>query len=181
MFDLGLFNPVASVTLGGEFIPLGGALSRTMSPATIVDEDFDHGIIAFAQPVFTVNEGATNLYVNLVRTNGSSGVAGVDYFFLQEAADTARGGVDFTNEPGRTKFSVTFGQGVTSLTIPIQIKDDVVVEPDKSFRIVLTNASGGAQLPGGGNTASTVATNVIIDNDHASGRLNFIAANFRRA
>ena len=178
LFDLGLFNPVASMFLGTEFIPLGGAISRSFAPVTIADDDFDHGIIAFAQPVFTAMEGATNLNVTLIRTNGSSGVVTVDYYFLQEGVDTAKAGLDFTNQAGRTRFTVTFGQGVTSLIVPIQIFDDVIVEPDKSFRMVLTNASGGAQLPGGGIRASVTATNIIIDNDHASGRLNFTRANY---
>ena len=175
IFDLGLFNPVGSVFLGGEFIPLGGAISRSHAPATIADDDFDHGIMAFAKPVFTASEGATNLTVTLVRTNGSSGLVTVDYFFRN---GTAFGGVDFTNLQDRTLFTAIFGQGITRIDIQIPIFDDVIAEPDKTFFMVLTNATGGAKLPGGQLTSDLTANLVIIDNDHASGRLNFIQANF---
>jgi uncharacterized repeat protein (TIGR01451 family)/uncharacterized delta-60 repeat protein len=175
IFDMGLFNPVGSVFLGGEFIPLGGAIGRSHAPTTIADDDFDHGIIAFSKPVFTASEDATNLTVTLVRTNGSSGLVTVDYFFRN---GTASGGVDFTNLPGRTTFTAIFGQGITSIDIQIPIFDDVVAEPDKTFFMVLTNVTGGAKLPGGQLTSDLTASLVIIDNDHASGRLNFIQANF---
>lgn len=177
LFDLGLFNPVASVNLGGEFIPLGGAISRSTAPATIVDDDFDHGIIAFEKPVFTANESAPSLAFTLVRTNGSSGVASVDYFFV---ADTATAGQDYTNQAGRRVFIATFGEGVTSLTLPVTLRDDLGVEPDETFRIVLTNATGGAALfnNGPGPQPSGIATAVIIDNDRPSGRLNFLGATF---
>src|SRR5207249_3338126 len=46
------------------------------------------------------------------------------------------------------------------------------------FFVVLTNATGGATLPGGLPTSSQVATVNIIDNDVVAGRLNFSSTNY---
>jgi len=52
------------------------------------------------------------------------------------------------------------------------------VEFDETVLIVLTNATGGASLPGGRPTSTETAVLTIIDNDFSAGRLNFSATNY---
>ena len=74
--------------------------------------------------------------------------------------------------------SVTFESGQTNAVIRIPIFDDNVVEIDEYFTITLTNAAGGATLPGGLPTSSTSTIVTIIDNDLSSGRASFTLASY---
>ena len=81
---------------------------------------------------------------------------------------TALAGSDFTDVSG----TVTFGQGQTNATIllpgpgigGIPIFNDQQVEIDEYFTVTLTNATGGASLPGGpvaNANQSTATTNPV--------------------
>jgi uncharacterized delta-60 repeat protein/uncharacterized repeat protein (TIGR01451 family) len=174
--DIGMSAPFGQINLGGEYIPLGGALGKTYVTLTIVDNDFEHGILAFSSSMFTTNENATNLIVTVIRTNGATGTVTVDYYTKNGSAIAGSGQNpgDFTSVRG----TLTFPPGVTNRTIVIPLYDDTEVELDETFYVVLTNATGGAKLPGGIPTSSETATCVIIDNDFHSGRLNFSATNY---
>ncbi|MFM1768765.1 MAG: hypothetical protein RJA22_1294 [Verrucomicrobiota bacterium] len=173
LLDLGLTGPAAELTLGGEFIPLGGSRSRALVPVTIVDNDFNKGTIAFSHATYKVTENGTNAVITLIRTNGTDGPVTVDYLLV---SGSAVGGVDFvTNNSVRTVF---FGQGVSNATIQVPIINDVLVEIDEFFTVTLTNATGGARLGAGTPTSTAAATVTIIDNDFAGGRLNFAVSDY---
>ena len=106
-----------------------------------------------------------------MRTNGSHGQVQVKYF---TSDGTAVAGQDYTT----TRGTLTFGSGVTSQSFNVPIRDDVLVEPDETFMITLTNAAGGAILPGGTPASVLSATVTIIDNDLPPGRANFASANY---
>jgi len=72
LVDLLLKSPGGSITLGGEIIPLGGARGRSAAPLTIVDNDVQHGVLAFSSPTFSVSEASPTATINIIRTNGSS-------------------------------------------------------------------------------------------------------------
>ena len=175
--DLGAYQPFGEITLGGEWIPLGGALGLNMATLTIIDGTVSHGTIAFSSTDYSVIESGTNAIVTLVRTNGSVGSASVDYYTV---SGTAVGGIasDPTRDYTTTRGTITFPSGVTNATILVPIYNDTSVEFDETFTVVLTNATGGAILPGGRPTSSTAATVTIIDDDFQAGRLNFAAATF---
>src|SRR5205823_12140950 len=78
--DLSFLRPDGSVTLGGEFIPLGGALGRAKATLIIADNDVDHGIINFVTPNYFTNENTINAVIMVIRTNGSVGPVSVDYY-----------------------------------------------------------------------------------------------------
>ncbi|MCX6903470.1 MAG: hypothetical protein NTW03_08335, partial [Verrucomicrobia bacterium] len=175
--DLGAYQPFGEIVLGGEWIPLGGALGLNMATLTIIDTTASHGTIAFSSADYSVNENGTNAIVTLVRTNGSVGSASVDYYTVN---GTAVGGItsDSTRDYTTTRGTITFPSGVTNATIVVPINNDFTVEFDETFSVVLTNATGGAILPGGLPTSSTAATVTIIDDDFPAGRLNFTATTF---
>ncbi len=167
--NLGLSRPIGRITLGGEYVPLGAALGVRNSNLTIVDNDFDHGILSFSSPTYTINENGVRATITVLRTNGSSGPISVDYFTKPGTAPQAIPGQDYSNVSN----TLSFASGQTSRTFTIPIADDFIVELDKNVLITLTNATGGAKLPGGQPTSQLQANLTIIDNDFAAGRLNF--------
>ncbi len=171
IFNLGLFNPEGEITLGGEFIPLGGARGHSFAPVTVVDDNVNRGVFTFSAAGYATNENATNLIVTVIRTNGNNGPVTVDYFTRD---GTAQAGLRYIAKSG----TLSFGTGVTNQTILIKLINDNIVEFDETFLVVLTNATGGAKIPGGtaGSTISTTAT--IIDDDFSAGRLNFSAPSY---
>jgi len=174
--DLLLSNPEGSVILGGEYIPLGTAIGNNLSTLVIVDNEKRPGVIAFSSLTYATNENAGSLIATVIRTNGADGTVTVNYFTRNGSAIAGSGlnPGDFTSVSG----TLTFAPGVTNMTISIPLYNDNVVEPDEYFYLVLTNAGGGAKLPGGTPTSSETATCVIIDDDLLSGRIQFESANY---
>lgn len=174
--DLRFLRQDSGVTLGGEFIPLGGAFGRAEAKLTISDNDFDRGIFNFSSAVYLTNESAGFAIITVIRTNGSMGVVSVDYFTRNSVnPPQATAGVDYTPLGVTT---LTFQSGQSSRTFLVPIRDDTAVEFDENIDLVLTNATGGAKLPGGLPTSTATARVVIIDDDFPQGRLNFISPNF---
>jgi uncharacterized delta-60 repeat protein/uncharacterized repeat protein (TIGR01451 family) len=170
--DLSFIRPEGSITLGGEFIPLGAALGRSSARLTILDNDFDAGTLVFSSPTFVTNENALRATITVIRTNGANGAAGVDYFTTTETpAPRATPGTgpegDYSPASGR----LTFASGQTVATFNVTLVNDTRVEFDENIGLVLTNASG-ARLPGGTPTSVATATLTIVDNDFPPGRLN---------
>ena len=108
--------------------------------------------VQFAAANYTVSESVTNVALTVVRTNGT-GAASVGFF---TANGTALAGQDYVAVSGQLNFAV----GETSKTVNIPILGDLVVEPNESFTVTLSNPTGGAAL----GTPST-ATVTITDDD----------------
>jgi len=163
-----LANPTAAdqFFLGGENIPLGGALGLSQSPFSIFDDDTQRGVLGFASVNFTVNENVTNAVVTVTRTNGTSGTVFVNYATV--TGGTAAAGTDYTTRSGQLQFN----GGDTSKTFQIPITDDSGVELDETINVRLSGVTGGASL----GLSNAVVT--IIDNDTPGGKLNFTAATF---
>jgi len=167
--------PTGSITLGGEYVPLGTALGHhDASSVTISDNDFSHGEFNFRLSEYFTNENARFATISVTRTNGSSGAASVDYLVLPGTANPATPGADYVAGRG----TLSFASGQTARTFQVQINDDENVEFDETISLVLTNAKGGATLPGGTPTSVARSTLRIIDNDFIYGRLNFGADYF---
>ena len=73
-FNLQLSNPKGTdiFLLGGENIPLGVALGRSLSEVQIVDSHRNHGVFSFSAPSYITGEG-TNAAITVFRTGGSDG------------------------------------------------------------------------------------------------------------
>ena len=152
--------------LGGENIPLGGALGFSQSPFTIFDDDHQNGVLGFAAVNFVVNENVTNAVVTVIRTNGSYGTVQVQYATV--SGGTATAGSDYQTRSG----TLTFPNGTTNKTFTIPITDDSTVEPDETIVLRLSGPTGGAVL------GLAWSTNTIVDNDTPGGKLNFSSAAF---
>lgn len=174
-FGIGAVLPLGSITLGGEFVPLGLARGHLdVSQVAIADNDFSHGMFVFSTKAYITNENAGFAVITVIRTNGSSGAVSVDYMTRPGVSSPATTNADFT--PVRGTLSFTAGQTVRTFNVPIA--NDFLVEFDENISLVLSNATGGATLPTGTGTAIEVATLTIIDNDFLQGRLNFSVENY---
>jgi uncharacterized delta-60 repeat protein/uncharacterized repeat protein (TIGR01451 family) len=108
---------------------------------TIIETSTANGTLAFSAPSYVVSEKSTNAFLNVLRTNGVTGVVTVDYF-TQDG--TAVAGVKY----GATNGTLVFADGQTSKTIAVPIINEPNVEGNEVFSVVLTNATGGAILTG---------------------------------
>ena len=112
------------------------------SDATIQFASSSNSVVESTNAVLTVlRTGPTNstVWVSYYTTNGS-GVAGSDYV--------------------ATNGTLTFAPGETSNTLTVAILNDSTMESNRTFTIVLTNASFGAAL---GSPSTNVVT--VVDDD----------------
>ena len=167
---LSLRNPYDDIWLVGEYVPSGGALGVASAVLTIIDDDTKPGEFNFLVSNFVTNENCTTAWITVIRTNGTDGQVSVDYFTRNGTATAGATNDYIAITPKRT---LTFGPGVASRSFPITVNDDNLAELDETVLLVLTNAAGGATLPGGTPTSAAYATLTIVDNDFPAGRINF--------
>lgn len=158
-----------SLNLGGEYIPLGGAIGRAAATLTLLENDYPAGEFNFLYSNFITNENATYATITVIRTNGSVGPVTVEYFTRPSMSPMAAGAGDYEWAGGRLSFS----SGQTTNSFTVKIINDTEVEYDETIELVLTNASGGAVLPGGKANSIATALVTIVDDDFPQGRLNF--------
>jgi len=125
--------------------PTGGAvLTTSIATVSITDSAPGPGRLGFLDPgtLHSVTEGSGAIRVAVFRSNGSTGPVSMDYATI---AVTATPGLDFTAKSSR----VTWADGETGLKfIDIEISDDDLPESDETFRIRLSNPTGGATING---------------------------------
>jgi len=165
--NLALSSPDGSTfTLGGEYIGLNPALgTQTAATLTILDDNFDPGVVGFSSPQYTVVEYQGFATVTVTRTNGNTGVVQINY---ATSAGTAVNGTDYTNVSG----TLTFNDGVASQSFNIPIRNGSTVQPDKTVNLSLYNVTGGAAL------GLTNAVLTIINDNFTAGHISFTTTNF---
>src|SRR5438445_358644 len=148
--------------------PTGGA--SLGSPATavlnIVDDDLG-GLFRFGAASYSVAEGGLAT-ITVLRTGGAAGDVTVSF---TTADATATAGTDYTATSG----VLTFTPGVTARTFAVPIRNDGVVEPDRTIMLTLSAPAGGAGL-GPQSTAQ-----IVVLDDDAPGTLQFSGAGYRVA
>lgn len=158
--QLALTNPTGGVGLG-----------RIAATLLIQDNDNGAGTLGFSSGTLTVSEAAGALTVAVLRNSGGAGTVTVQAATVELTPGTlgaARAGIDYVS----VTTNLTFGPGVGSLSFPVPILADRLVEGDEVFLLQLTNITGGATL--GFLSSATVA----IQDDDFYGRLSFADANF---
>lgn len=131
-------------------VPGNGAneTSEVSAPGIIVEP----GVIGFDPSSYSVDETAGTVTITVVRTGGSDGTVTVDF---ATADGTATAPADYTSTSG----TLTFADGVTQQTFTVSIVADAFTEPDESFTITLSNATGGAVI-GTGTATVTIAGDI---------------------
>ncbi len=124
---------------------------------TIVDDDetVTPGTLNFTATTAGVNENAGAVTLTVQRTGGSDGAASIDFATSNGSADA---GSDYTAADSVLNWSD--GDNADK-SIIIDIANDHDDEPNESFTVTLSNASGAAL---GGDKVATVT---IVDNDDA--------------
>ena len=143
-FEVLLNNPTGGATIGGGFVTVTLEDNDTGPPGTI-------GVFS---ATVTANELFSSVAINVTRTGGSSGPASVD-FTTQD--DTAAAGEDYVATSGTLTWG-DFDDNTKSITV--NLTDDTVDEPDETFFVLLSNATGAAL-----NAAADATTVTILDND----------------
>lgn len=142
-FSFKLLNPTGGTVLGDP----------STAVITIRDDDLHPGSLAFASAAYAIEENAGPARITVTRSGGSSGVVGATYL---ASSGSATAGDDFPASSG----TLIFNDGEISKSILIPIFDDTLKETNESFRITLSNPTGGATLA---SPAETTVT--ILDND----------------
>ena len=110
-------------------------------------------IFQFTASSYTVSEAAGTVTLLVQRLNDPTSVVGVDY---ATADGTAINGLKYTATNG----TLAFAAGETNKTLLVPILNEGFVEGTKTFRVILSNPTGGAVLG-----APATATVSITDND----------------
>jgi len=131
------------------------------------------GVLAFGAATYAVAENSASGFavIDVVRAGGSAGLVSVQFY---TANRTAVAGQDYSGVIG----TLVFAAGQTNKTFTIPILDDALIEGNEIVTLILTNATGGATLAGGTNSATVDM--VIVDNDFSPGTLSFSAASYRQ-
>ncbi|TQV89519.1 Calx-beta domain-containing protein [Aliikangiella coralliicola] len=135
---------------------VGDSTIGSVAIATITIQEDDAvppaGEIGFEFDTELVNENDGSFAIKVVRTGGSYGEVSV---VLATQDDSAVAISDYT----ALSQTLTFADGETEKDVTINLVDDEVYESDESFRVTLSNVTGGATL----GTSSTTVT--ILDDE----------------
>lgn len=143
-------NETFSLVLSG---PVGATIGDGEGLATIVNDDVG-GAFRFTSAEYSVGESGSFITITVQRTGGLSSGASVDF---STADGTALAGQDYTAVSG----TLVFAGGQTNQSFVVPIANDGVVEPDESFTVILSNATGGGSTLGVPNTAMVFITNTV--------------------
>ena len=118
----------------------------TRITVTITDDDLP-GTLELSSATYSAGEGGGSIAINVMREGGSAGPASV-------TLSTRDGSALATQDYTATTATVTFAAGdTTPKVVTISIINDALAEPDETFEVTLSNASGA--------TLGTVATATI--------------------
>lgn len=112
------------------------------------------GTLQLSSPVYSVSEGAGTISIAVQRTLGNTGPVSISY---RTQDGTGVAGLDYTAISG----SLTWDNGDSAdKFIVVSVLDDLLVEGNRTFSVVIYNATDNALL--GSPSAATVT---ILDND----------------
>jgi hypothetical protein len=120
--------------------PNGGASLGRFSSARIVIHDDEAPMIGFASSAFGTREDAGRATVTVARLGDLSAPASV-------TCSTSDGSAVAGRDYEATAQRVTFGALQASAACPVAIVNNLIVEPDKTVRLALSEPDGGALGP----------------------------------
>ena len=162
-----LANPVGAdqFYLGGQNIPLGVALGRTVAPLNIADDGRKAGTFGFTAPTYAAS---ANAVISVIRTNGNFNSSPLLVDYATSAGSNTTSGVDYFDTSG----TLTFNNGDTLKAFSVQIvQSNYISAIEKTVNLRLFNFPPGASLG---------LTNAVlrIVNPNFQGFLNFSSTNY---
>ena len=154
-------NGVWQLFVYDDFVGFRGNISGGWCVDIATEVQQAPGRLQFGTTNYVVNEGETaNLTVT--RSGGSSGAVTVDFTTSNGSATggaTCGNGADFISASG----TLSFPDGVSSQTIPVQMCLDAENDPEETFGISLSNPTGGSTI-GANNSASVRISHIDQSN-----------------
>ncbi len=151
--------------LGGQNIPLGVALGRSVTPLDIADDNKKSGTFGFTAPEYA---SSSNAVISVVRTNGDFNSSPILVDYATSAGANTFPGIDYLDTSG----TLTFNNGDTLKTFTVQIvQSNYIGSVEKTVNLRLFNFPPGSELG---------LTNAIlrIINPNFQGFLTFSATNY---
>jgi hypothetical protein len=100
------------------------------------------GALQFDQPALTVQDGAGRVDIDVVRTGGLGPAVTVEFATLEPNDGTAVAGLDYTP----TAQTLSFAALEARQTASVEILSNPQAQGNRTLRLVLRNATGGALL-----------------------------------
>jgi hypothetical protein len=147
----------------------GASISTAVATGTIQNDDSTTSLAISGANATQLegNSGTTNLTFTVTRTGDTTGATDVSYA-ISGSGVSAANAADFGGTlPTGT---VSFAANETSKTIVVPVSGDIVLEPNETFDVTLSNATGGAAI------TTAVATGTI-QNDDSTTSLAISSAN----
>lgn len=157
-----LANPAGAdqFFLGGENIPLGVGLGRSVAPLSIIDDNKNPGTFGFSSPTYA---GVGNVPITVVRTNGNFNSSPIQIGYSTSAGANTISGVDYLDTSG----TLTFNNGDTSKIFDVDvIQSNYISSIEKTVNLNLFG------FPANAGSGLTNAVLRII-NPNFQGFLNF--------
>lgn len=169
--DFELANPSMcdQFYLGGQTIPLGGALGRSSAPFTLIDNNKIAGTFGFSSDTFVAS--ATNSLISVVRSNGVYGNVTLKY---STSNGTATNNTDYV---GLNNVTMTFLPNKTSNSFSVTIKNNGYIYTNPVEKTVNLSLSA---LSAPGAIASYGISNAVLRliNPNYQGYLTLSSTNY---
>lgn len=162
-----LANPPSadSFFLGGQDIPLGLGLARSVAPLNVADDNRKPGTFGFTSPTYSSSATAV---ISVMRTNGNFNSSPILVDYDTSAGSNTQSGVDYLDTSG----TLTFNNGETLKTFNVQIvQSNYISSIEKTVNLRLFD------FPPGSSLGLTNAVLRII-NPNFQGFLSFTATNY---
>jgi hypothetical protein len=132
------------------------AVVSKQGTVTILDDDATPPGVRFGSATYTASEDQNGFFVTVTRTGDIRQEAAVDY---ATSDVTAGERTDYTTALGHLHFAA----GEHTRTFLVLVTDDRFDEPDETFQLMLSNATGATLV------SPSTATVTLFDNDAADG------------
>jgi uncharacterized delta-60 repeat protein/uncharacterized repeat protein (TIGR01451 family) len=144
-----------STTVELELEDASNAIVASPDSATLFIESSltGPGFLTFSQTNYTVNEGATNAVITVLRTNGNANTVTVQ---LTVSDGTAIAGINYSNASRQ----LTFAPGQNSATDNIPIIQLTTAGPNTTVKLTLSDPTGGAVITGLTNEILTIVNDI---------------------
>jgi len=151
--------------LGGQNIPLGVALARSVAPLDIADDGRKPGTFGFTSPTYAAS---ANAVITVMRTNGNFNSSPILVDYATSPGSNTVSGTDYFDTSG----TLTFNNGETVKAFNVQIvQSNYISTIEKTVNLRLFD------FPAGSSLGLTNAVLRLI-NPNFQGFLNFTATNY---
>ncbi|MES9971161.1 MAG: Calx-beta domain-containing protein [Candidatus Thiodiazotropha sp.] len=138
------------------------SLGKIIEAEVMILDNDGAGSVSFDSVAYAVNESKHEVFIDVNRIEGSTGVVDISYEFIDQSADA---GLDYISDAK----TLHFLSGETKKQIRVELIDDEIFEGNETFQLLLTPVSDSATIV---EPATTTVT--ILDDDPDTGSISFL-------